>query len=37
MEEMVKRAIVYNTKKDEEKKGRKNRLKKKKGEKEHKG
>ena len=37
MEEMVKKAIVYNTKKDEEKGGRKNRLEKKKREKEHKG
>ena len=37
MEEMVKKAIVYNTKKDEEKRDRKNRLEKKKREKEHKG
>ena len=37
MEEMVKKAIVYNTKKDEEKGERKNRLEKKKREKEHKG
>ena len=39
MEEMVKKAIVYNTKKDEEKGDRKkkNRLEKKKREREHKG
>ena len=37
MEEMVKKAIVYNMKKDEEKRHRKNRLEKKKKEKEHKG
>ena len=36
MEEMVKKVIVYNTKKDE-KRDRKNRLEKKKREKEHKG
>ena len=37
MEEMVKKVIVYNTKKDKEKRDRKNRLEKKKREKEHKG
>ena len=37
MEEMVKKRIVYNTKKDEEKGDRKNRLEKKKIEKEQKG
>ena len=37
MEEMVKKGIVYNTKKDEEKGDRKNKLKKKKREKKHKG
>ena len=36
MEEMVKKGIVYNTKKDEEKGDRKNKLKKKKREKKHK-
>ena len=37
MEEMVKKVIVYNTKKDKEKRDKKNRLEKKKREKEHKG
>ena len=37
MEEMVKKTIVYNTKKDKEKRDRKNILEKKKREKEHKG
>ena len=37
MEEMVKKVIVYNTKKDKEKRDIKNRLEKKKREKEHKG
>ena len=37
MEEMVKKTIVYNTKKNEEKRHIKNRLEKKKREKKHKG